>query len=286
MRVPRPYADGLLAELFRVPLDPGYAEAARRRAERGPRGRVEVVAGRTARAVAFGLLGLLLAVAYQRAMAAEPGTSRARADLLADVRTRQQQTATLQQRADGLRDEVTRLRDRALADSGDAGRLRDLAAGAGLGKVTGEGVVVTVADAPPQVDPITGKQAADNPGLVLDRDLQDIANALWHAGAEAVAVNGQRLTSTSTIRAAGGAILVDFRPVTSPYEVSAVGPGTLAEQFDRSATARRFRGFVEAYRMRFAVRGRDSLTLPAAPEPRLRFAHPPSPSPSGSGGPR
>mgnify|MGYP006206322601 CR=1 FL=1 len=63
--------------------------------------------------------------------------------------------------------------------------------------------------------------------LLEANPLQDIANALWSAGAEAVAINGQRLTATSTIRAAGGAILVGFRPVTGPYEVSAIGPAEM-----------------------------------------------------------
>jgi uncharacterized protein YlxW (UPF0749 family) len=286
MRTPRQYSEGLLADLFRAPLDPGYAEAARRRATHGPPAGWQVTAGRGARAVTFVALGLLLVVAYQRTVAAEPQTGRARADLLADVKSREEQTAALRRQADGLRDRVGKLRDQALADTGDADRLRGLAAGAGLGKVTGNGAVVTVTDAPPQIDPVTGKQSAENPGVVLDRDLQDISNALWLAGAEAIAINGERLSATSTIRAAGGAILVDFRPVTSPYQVTAIGPGTLAEQFGASATAKRFRGFVEVYRMGFVVEARDGLTLPAAPEPRLRFAHPPSPSPSGSGGPR
>ena len=37
-----------------------------------------------------------------------------------------------------------------------------------------------------------------DPGRVLDRGLQDLANARWEAGAEAIAINGQRLTATST----------------------------------------------------------------------------------------
>ena len=75
------------------------------------------------------------------------------------------------------------------------------------------------------------------PSRVIYSDLQKVANDLWAAGAEAIAINGQRLTATSTIRSAGAAILVDFRPVTSPYEVSAIGPGSLREQFDDSRTA-------------------------------------------------
>jgi uncharacterized protein YlxW (UPF0749 family) len=134
-----------------------------------------------------------------------------------------------------------------------------------------------------EVDPVTGRSTGDERGRVFDYDLQQIANALWRAGAEAVAINGQRLTATSTIRAAGGAVLVDFRPVTSPYEVSAIGPGGLDRRFADSATGRRFKRIAEVYRMEYAVRGQRALTLPAAGEPQLRYASPPpSASPSGS----
>jgi uncharacterized protein YlxW (UPF0749 family) len=286
----RPNPGDLLADLFQSPLDPGYADAARRRLSQGrgaggPAPRWRVLGGRSASLTALAVIGFLFAVAYHHAMAAQPGTGKAHTDLVADVRTRQNQSDDLQRQADQLRDEVAKARDAALAGSGGVARLRELAAGAGLAKVTGNGVVVRVTDAPPQIDPVTGKQAADNPGVVLDRDLQDIANGLWLAGAEAISINGQRLTATSTIRAAGGAILVDFRPVTGPYEVSAIGPGSITDTFNGSATAKRFHRYVDTYRMQFTVKPRDGLVLAAAPDPRLRFARPPSPSPPLSPGP-
>lgn len=269
--------DDLLGDLFRTPLDPGYAQAAAHRAETGeppPRW------GRAARAVTLAAVGFLLAVAYHQAVAEAPSTSRAHDDLVADVRSRQRTAEDLQRQADVLRAQVDQARDDALADASGAAKLRGLAAGAGTVKVTGDGVAVRVVDAPPQVDPVTGKTEEENLGIVLDRDLQDVANGLWQAGAEAIAVNGQRLTATSTIRAAGGVILVDFKPVTSPYEVAAIGPPELAATFSSSATAKRFRRYVENYRMQFGVKARKGLVLAAAPEPPLRYAHPPAPSPS------
>ena len=100
--------------------------------------------------------------------------------------------------------------------------------------------MVTVGDAPTPSDRLTGSGKPDL-GRVLDRDLQWLANALWALGAEAVAINGQRLTATSTIRTAGEAILVDFRPVTSPYEVAAIGPDDMADEFEDSRGGRLFR---------------------------------------------
>ncbi|WP_433617306.1 DUF881 domain-containing protein [Dactylosporangium sp. CA-139114] len=277
-----PRRDDLLGELFRNPLDPGYAAAAARRGDApAPR------SGRWLTAVAMLAIGFLLAVAYHQVVQAAPGTSKARDDLVADVRARQKTADDLQRRAADLRAQVDRARDDALADGDSAARLRDLAAGTGTGKVTGDGVAVRIADAPPQVDPVTGRTQDENLGVVLDRDLQDIANGLWQSGAEAIAVNGQRLTATGTIRAAGGVILVDFRPVTSPYEVTAIGPPDLAEQFNASATAKRFTRYVDEYRMQFGVKKRSNLALAGAAEPPLRYARTPAPTPSStpSGGP-
>src|SRR5690625_7345434 len=62
-----------------------------------------------------------------------------------------------------------------------------------------------------------------DPGRVQDLDLQVLANALWSSGAEAVAINGHRLSSVSAIRSAGPAILVDLAPLARPYVVEAVG---------------------------------------------------------------
>jgi uncharacterized protein YlxW (UPF0749 family) len=283
VRSGRRFSEDLLIDLFRAPLDPGYAEAAHRRATQPPPPRWRVVSGRGAVAVSFVVIGFLFAVAYHHAVAAEPGTSKAHGDLVTDVKNRRAQADELQKRAEQLRDDVSRARDRALADNGAATGLRNLAAGTGLGKVTGDGLVVQVGDAPPQIDPVSGKPAGDNPGQVLDRDLQDIANALWQAGAEAIAVDGQRLTATSTIRAAGGAILVDFRPVSSPYQVAAIGPDGMLDGFDGSSTAKRFHRYVDEYHMTFSVKSRAHQTFAAAPDPQLRYAHPPaSPSPPSS----
>ena len=128
-------------------------------------------------------------------------------------------------------------------------------------------------------------------GTVLDRDLQDVANELWHDGAEAIAVNGERLTATSTIRTAGSTILVDFRPISSPYQVSAIGPRDLDRRFTDSRTGQRFHAYVSAYGMQVSVSREDDLTLPAAADPQLHYAQPvpsaspsPSPVPSSPGG--
>jgi uncharacterized protein YlxW (UPF0749 family) len=281
-RLPFREASNLLTDLFSQPLDPGYAEAARRRAAEGPPTRSRRVGGRSGRVVALVLVGFLLSVAYQQVVAEAAGTNRTRTDLAADVADRRAEADRLARDADRLRGDVSRRRDQALAADPELARLRDLEARSGLARVTGDGVVVTVSDAPEAVDPVTGRTDGDNPGRVLDRDLQDVANGLWQAGAEAIAINGQRLTSTSTIRAAGAAILVDYRPVSRPYVLAAIGAPGLDRRLADSSTGKRFRRLADAYRMQFEVRKRDGLTLPAGADPGLRYARPPQPSASPS----
>ena len=138
--------------------------------------------------------------------------------------------------------------------------------------------MVTLNDAP------SGKGTTRN--RVLDRDLQGVVNALWAAGAEAVAVNGQRLTASSAIRQAGDAILVNFTPVTAPYRVEAIGdPVSVETEFAGSRSAGQMRSYSQLYGLRFDYSRQNSLRLPAAAEETLRYARP-VPSPTARGGHR
>ena len=78
----------------------------------------------------------------------------------------------------------------------------------------GPGIQIVVDDAP---DATSFKQQVQAP------DLQKLVNGLWQVGAEAIAINGQRLTSLSSIRDAGSAITVNYVSLRHPYTVSAIG---------------------------------------------------------------
>ncbi|MEV6812325.1 DUF881 domain-containing protein [Micromonospora sp. NPDC051296] len=279
----RVYTPDFLTELFRNPLDPGYADAAARRAQTGQPARPGWSVGPVSLVVVV-LLGFLGAVAYRQTTAEEPGRAQARSGLVAQIQQRQSETDAMSVRADDLREEVNRQREAALGGS-QAARLRDLEAGTGLGKVRGDGLVVRLADGPGGKDSLNAGNVG--PSQVIYSDLQGVANDLWGAGAEAIAINGERLTATSTIRFAGQAILVGIRPVTGPYEVSAIGPSSMRKRYEASRSALTMRKVAQDTGLSFAVRDADNLTLPAAPEPRLRYAEPavsPSVSPSGRDG--
>ena len=278
----RVYAPDFLTELFRNPLDPGYADAAARKARDGaPTGtRKRLLTG--VFAVTLGAVGFLFVVAYQQTVADEPARTTARAELLEQVQKRRDDTAVLQQRAERLGDEVAQLRERSLSEAA-VQRLRDLEAATGLGAVRGSGAKVTVGDGPTPVNPVTGER--NTVARVKDTDLQLATNALWSLGAEAIAINGQRLTATSTIRQAGEAILVDFRPVTTPYEVVAIGPKDLAEEFREGYAGRFFAQLRTKYGMSFDAAQAKNVSLDPATELKLRVARPATPPPAQSSGP-
>lgn len=270
-----------LTELFRSPLEPGYAEAAaRRRAGVSPPGRQR---GLLRALTLFTLIavGFLFAVAYQQVLADEPERAKVRAGLIERIHEREAETAALRDQADQLRDDVTTLRDIVLTDP-QIRQLRELEATTGLARVSGRGVVVRVEDGPSEVDPGTGELITDPEARILDQDLQRIANALWAAGAEAVAINEQRLTVTSTIRNASGAILVDYLPVGSPYEVRAIGPADLADRFSDSETADLMQLLTNRYGISYDLRSEREVELPAATTPRLYHARTPGATPSPS----
>lgn len=123
----------------------------------------------------------------------------------------------------------------------------------GLVPVEGPGVVVHVAE--PQPRPAQGSAA------VQYQDLVAVANELWAAGAEAVAVNGQRVVATSGFSQVGGTILVNLRRLSPPFVVEAIGePATLEGALNIRG------GVVEGLRglgLDIRVERRNRIRLPA-----------------------
>jgi uncharacterized protein YlxW (UPF0749 family) len=212
-------------------------------------------------ALVVGLLAFLLTVDLRAQDTAAKITEGRRSQLAAIVAERQQRTAALEARLAQLRAQVA-----ALAATTGSTTLQELqsaanriGAASGTTALTGPGMVVRLADAS------AGDQTA-NPadGKIQDVDIQAVVNTLWSAGAEAIAVNGQRLVSTSAIRNAGGAVLVNFRVLTSPYLISAVGdPDAMRPSFERSDIAKRFHAWEQIYGLGFSVEQPSSIQIPA-----------------------
>ncbi len=278
---PRSLGASLLDDVLAETLDPAYAQAAEARAARGPATGGRRRRGAVLVALTMVVAGVLAAITYDQAAARVQGRQEIRAALVDDIRTGSDASDELAAELEELRAEVTRARDELLANSTTGQRaLDDLAAaeaGAAAVPVEGPGLLVTLANAGSDADddPVGGDDQGDVRGRVRDGDLQLVVNALWAAGAEAISINGQRLGPTSAIRFAGEAVLVDFRPVTNPYEVRAIGdPETLSSGFLSSPEVGSLALIEETYGLRFDFSREEELALPAASTPELRAAQP------------
>lgn len=109
---------------------------------------------------------------------------------------------------------------------------------------------------------------------MLARDVQQLVNALWAAGAEAVDVNGHRLMPTTAIRFAGRAIIVGFRPLTRPYHITAVGPADIAQRFASGVGGAYLDGLRRGYGIRADTAAESSVTVPGGPVIPPRYATP------------
>jgi uncharacterized protein YlxW (UPF0749 family) len=143
-------------------------------------------------------------------------------------------------------------------------RMRRLETNTGFVAVSGPGVRATVDDAP----------NGDPAQAVRDEDLALLVDGLWSAGAEAIAINGQRLTTLSAIRNSGPAIHVNGRPLAPPYTVLAIGDTrTLQADLLDSTHGSEFYSLARQLQFAFELRNEDSMSLPAAPDRLLRLRH-------------
>ncbi|MCU1587283.1 MAG: hypothetical protein JWN31_776 [Frankiales bacterium] len=283
-----PGSMSLLVDMATAALDPEYQNARARRPVGAPGTQPVRRGGRAALGrvpmVLMALLllaGLVTGIAASQVRKKAQETSAARQSLVAEVRHETAATDALAAQEGRLRREVAAVRGTVLGQD-DRGRaladeLAALELVTGATAVQGPGLVVTLNDATGS-QPTADGSAGNGDGRIYDRDLQEVVNALWTAGAEQIAVNGQRLTAQTTIRSAGDAILVDFRPLSPPYQIKAIGPvDTMENRFVDGAVARRFQTWTSLYGIAFQVTRKDTLHLPAASPAELHEAHPEAP---------
>ena len=261
---------GLLDYVTAYSLDQDYAHVAEQRGDvpSRRRGRPGLKAGSVAAMAVFGVLVATVGIQTART---EPVRESSQEALAAQARDQRAELDEAREEVLRLRRAVDRTQEKVLAAS-EAGRilqgqLATLGVVSGAAPATGPGVRIVVDDNP---EPDTDRQ------VVFDKDLQILVNGLWSAGAEAIAVNGQRVTSLTSIRTAGEAITVNLRSLSRPYTVTALGdPDQLPARFVESAAGSWWLNLRSVYGLQFTMTREESLTVPAAPAPTLRHARRP-----------
>jgi uncharacterized protein YlxW (UPF0749 family) len=268
----------LLTNAMDHSLDDGYAEAAARRGETGRSRLPRTLRGRLTVALGLVMVAVVVTIGAAEARISAPTLAKERGELIDRIESGNANADRLAKSVDTLRGEVGEKQRQALQKHGGAkGDLVALLSGAT--EVSGPGVKLMVDDAKQAASGSGGgpRESSDfsDTGRVRDHDMQRVVNGLWESGAEAIAINGQRLTALSAIRAAGDAILVDNKPLAPPYTVLAVGDGQrLSTAFQDSADGQYLHVLQENYDIRTSISAQDKVRLPAAPSLIVRSAEP------------
>lgn len=250
----------LLREVTEHSLDPDYRVPAPGRTQR----RHPITL-----AVVLGLAGVMVGLSVAQTSTQAPAAEVERRELVQRIREQTEVVDARREQAAELDAEIAELRSGRLAHDGTDRELEAEVAGAELEAagtpVRGPGMVVVVDDA----------ASGEKDTAVLDRDLQELANGLWVAGAEAVSVNGHRLSSRTAIRGAGEAITVDYRSLTRPYRIEAIGdPQTLQARWLQTPAAGLWSHLRTKYGMRYEMSVHQELLLRGDTHATLRHVRP------------
>lgn len=163
----------------------------------------------------------------------------------------------LQSQQDALKASIVKLREdiqeleaqgtgsaSAIRDLND--RLQEARVAAGLIRMRGTGIVLKIEDSTTPTPP--GGNEADY--LAGAADLRTVVGLLWQSGAEAIAINGERLTTSTSIIDIGGSVLVNQAYLTGPYQINAIGPKDL---FAKLSAAPGWGEFVRTRRGSFGI---------------------------------
>ena len=254
----------LLARITSQAIDEDYAHVAERRGSAPLGRRTRGLSWWSWLAVTV-LVGTLLAVAGSQTSEQAVVRESSRGTLVSRISGErevlagtQAQVGRLQAATVARQTDLDRTTDDLDAALADITRLRTRT---GYGPVRGPGVRLVVGD------------SASGDETVRDEDLALLVNGLWTAGAEAIAINDERLTPLTYIQNSGPAINVNSQPLVPPYTVEAIGDQrTLQADLLDSSSGARFTDLVRLLGFRFDRENANDLRLPGVGLRRLRAA--------------
>lgn len=197
------------------------------------------------------ILGIMLAVQFRTTQDIRSSVQYQRTEDLT------QRLMQVEKERNALEDQVRNLRQ-ATGGNIAANELESIKMGAGLIPLQGTGVIVTMDDTK-----LTSSPGSKNPNLYLikDEDILKILNELRAAGAEAIAINNQRLIASSEVRTAGPFISINNMNFAAPFEIKAIGDPVTLEN------ALKIRGGVietlQFWNIQVAVKQQDMVQIPA-----------------------
>jgi uncharacterized protein YlxW (UPF0749 family) len=169
------------------------------------------------------ILGLLFAVQFKsvRANGAADSLNTTRAETLQSLlNDERENNGKPKDQVTSLEKELTIYRDAANGESSDElmSKISELEMAAGMTDVSGEGVEIVLNDS--KAANTTGSEADY---LIHDSDILSVINELRDAGAEALALNGNRILATSEVRCSGSVVTINGTRTSAPFVIDAIG---------------------------------------------------------------
>ena len=204
-------------------------------------------------AIVLSFSGLLFGIAVANTQRQEPILEKNRQDLRTTITKNIDNLNQISENLSSINNEIAQIQSKTSGldfhgvSQNNESNLQILS---GLSSVKGEGIEINISDA-------VKTDSLDNSDIelarVYDSDIQLLVNALWASGAESIAINNARLTSTSAIRSAGDAILVNYRPLLPPFVISAIGDKELRNRLIKHPDYIDLEFVVKTYGLGFSV---------------------------------
>lgn len=217
------------------------------------------------------LAGLLIGATAITAQGSDlrPNRTNDVAQLVAEVEQRNQELAERAAQLRAENDELAAAQGAAGAPSVDP-ETGMISRSAGLEAVKGPAVKVVLTDAPIDFTP----PGVDGDMLVVhEQDIQNVVNALWAAGAEAMTIQGQRVVSTTAVKCVGNTVVLHGTAYAPPYEIVAIGdPALLEAGLASDSGVQVYRQYAQAYQLGYEQQRLAEVSLPPYTGPLPRQA--------------
>lgn len=262
--IPRDVTVPLLDRIIEESLDQDYRLAADRRVGTPPPKRS--LPGRPAWVI-LAIFGLLVGTAAVQSAQSAGDTEVERSSLVAQIETRRDRVADQQQELTDVRASTRSLNAElaSLEQQSNAANatIQRLEPPTGFAPVHGPGIRMV----------IDAAANADDTRLVRADDLAMLVNGLWAAGAEAISIDDQRLTTVSALRNSGLTVGVNRVSLRAPYTVKAIGnPQTLEANLLNTTSGLTWQALVDQLGFRQQVQTEQDMSLPGEQLRPLRSA--------------
>lgn len=210
------------------------------------------------------LFGFLVAAQWQGQQERNQIATRYNAPLTDAAFALQSEQNDLKTQLQDLRLQLDQIQASAATQSGATSelqtRIADLRSQAGLTARVGDGVSVQLDDSRTA---LAGAANLDQ-AICHSTDLTDILNTAWRGGAQAIAVNGQRIVATTSVYCVGTTIMVNGALLSPPFTIAVIGPqSTIIGAFDDPSQLRDLKTRRDVQGLGFRVTRASAINVPA-----------------------